>query len=104
VTIVAAPTLDDALALFNEHSPQFVLSVLSPLASDVDRAWQLARAPFVGDGMTRWVDGQFALRRPELGLANWEGGPMIGRGAILSGGDVYTLRYRVSQSDDGLHR
>lgn len=102
--IVTAPSLDDALTLFNQHSPRFVLSVVSPRVEDVDRAWSLARAPFVGDGMTRWVDGQFALRRPELGLANWEHGPILGRGAILSGDDVFTIRYRAAQRDPDMHR
>ena len=50
-------------------------------------------APFVGDGFTRWVDGQYALDRPELGLANWQNGRLIGRGAILSGDSVHTIRY-----------
>ena len=104
VSIVAASTLDEALALFNDHSPRFVLSVVSARAEDVEHAWSRARAPFVGDGMTRWVDGQFALRRPELGLANWEHGPILGRGAILSGDDVFTIRYRVAQRTPDLHR
>lgn len=104
VTIVAAPTLDAALDLFNEHSPRFVLSVVSPRSSDLEQAWARAKAPFVGDGMTRWVDGQFALRRPELGLSNWQYGPILGRGAVLSGDDVYTVRYRVAQRDADLHR
>ena len=37
-------------------------------------------APFVGNGFTRWVDGQYALHRPELGLSNWQGGRLFGRG------------------------
>ena len=45
-------------------------------------------APFVGDGFTRWVDGQYALDAPELGLSNWEGGRLLGRGGILSGDSV----------------
>lgn len=104
VTIVTAPTIDAAVDLFNEHSPRFVLSVVSSRDSDLDHVWKRARAPFVGNGMTRWVDGQFALRRPELGLSNWQHGPILGRGAVLSGDDVYTVRYRVAQRDADLHR
>jgi glutamate-5-semialdehyde dehydrogenase len=54
--------------------------------------------------MTRWVDGQYALDTPELGLSNWEGGRMLGRGGILSGDSVYTVRYRATISDPDLHR
>ncbi len=61
-------------------------------------------APFVGDGFTRWVDGQYALDRPELGLANWQSGRLFGRGGILSGDSVFTLRTRVTQTDPHLAR
>ena len=49
-------------------------------------------APFVGDGFTRWVDGQYALDTPELGLSNWQGGRLLGRGGVLSGDSVHTIR------------
>ena len=60
-----------------------------------------SNAPFVGNGFTRWVDGQYALDRPELGLANWQGGRLLGRGAILSGDSVHTdpLRGRHHRHD-----
>ena len=61
-------------------------------------------APFVGNGFTRWVDGQYALDAPELGLSNWQHGRMLGRGAILSGDSVHTIRYRAIVDDHGLHR
>ena len=61
-------------------------------------------APFVGNGFTRWVDGQYALDTPELGLSNWEGGRMLGRGAILSGDSVHTIRYDARIRDPRLHR
>ena len=61
-------------------------------------------APFVGDGFTRWVDGQYALGTPELGLSNWEGGRLLGRGGILSGDGVHTVRYRTVVADADLHR
>jgi glutamate-5-semialdehyde dehydrogenase len=52
-------------------------------------------AAFVGDAHTRWVDGQKALERPELGLSNWQAGRLFGRGGILSGDSVYTVRTRA---------
>ena len=61
-------------------------------------------APFVGDGFTRWVDGQYALGTPELGLTNWEHGRTLARGGILSGDGVHTVRYRASVEDPELHR
>jgi glutamate-5-semialdehyde dehydrogenase len=61
-------------------------------------------APFVGDGFTRWVDGQYALDRPELGLSNWQFGRLFARGGVLSGDGVFTTRLRVHQQDSGLHR
>ena len=30
------------------------------------RFWDTVDAPFVGDGFTRWVDGQYALGKPEV--------------------------------------
>ena len=61
-------------------------------------------APYVGDGFTRWVDGQYALGKPELGLSNWEGGRLFGRSGILSGDSVHTVRLRVAQPDKDVHR
>lgn len=104
ISVVHAETLEEAVHLFNTYSPRFVLSLLSIDEQEHSFVWAHARAPFVGNGMTRWVDGQFALNRPELGLANWELGAQIGRGAILSGGDVFTIRYRADQRDPQLHR
>ncbi len=62
---------------------------------EVDRFYAAVDAPFVGDGFTRWVDGQYALDTPELGLANWQGGRLLARGAILSGDSVHTVRHRA---------
>jgi glutamate-5-semialdehyde dehydrogenase len=69
-----------------------------------DEFYATVDAPFVGDGFTRWVDGQYALGAPELGLSNWQGGRMLGRGAILSGDSVFTVRYRARVHDPDLHR
>jgi glutamate-5-semialdehyde dehydrogenase len=61
-------------------------------------------APFVGNGFTRWVDGQFALDRPELGLSSWQHGRLFARSAVLSGDSVYTVRTRAWQATPDLHR
>ena len=61
-------------------------------------------APFVGDGFTRWVDGQYAFDTPELGLSNWQGGRLLGRGAVLSGAAVHTVRHRAHVVDAEVHR
>lgn len=94
----------EAVALFNEHSPRFIVSCVSSDGADHEAVWSGCDAPFVGDGFTRWVDGQFALLRPELGLSNWQSGRLFARSAILSGDSGYTVRLRVHQSDPGLHR
>ena len=72
------------------HSPHFVASLVSESADAHDEFfYDTVDAPFVGDGFTRWVDGQYALDTPELGLSNWEGGRLLGRGGILSGDAVH---------------
>lgn len=81
-------------ALFNHQSPLFVASLVSPDADEHALFYKLVRAPFVGDGHTRWVDGQKALSKPELGLSNWQYGRLMGRGGILSGDSVFTVRTR----------
>lgn len=99
--------VDDVAAaadLFNDHSPQFIVSCVSGSAEDHETVWRKCNAPFVGDGFTRWVDGQFALLRPELGLSNWQSGRLFSRSGILSGDSGYTVRLRVKQTDAGLHR
>lgn len=103
-TVVVVDGLGAAIDVCNRWSPRFVVSVATASDERFEDAWRALEAPFVGDGMTRWVDGQYALGRPELGLSNWENGRLLGRGAILSGGDVYSLRYRVRQTDPDLHR
>ena len=63
-----------------------------------------ADAAFIGDGFTRWVDGQYAYNRPELGLSNWQGGRLFARGGVLSGDGVFTLKTRMRQRDMSLRR
>ncbi len=94
VTLILVESLDEAIQLFNTHSPRLVASLVSPDAAEQTYFWQRIRSPFVGDGHTRWVDGQFALSKPELGLSNWDNGRLFGRGAILTGDSVYTVRTR----------
>ena len=102
--IVLVDDIDEAVELFNAYSPQFIVSTISENETEQERVWSLTNAPFFGDGFTRWVDGQFSLLRPELGLSNWENGRLFGRSGILSGDSAFTVRLRVHQSDEKLHR
>jgi glutamate-5-semialdehyde dehydrogenase len=104
VTLVVVDSVDDAVALCNRHSPRFVASLVTDDTDEFDRFYAAVDAPFVGNGFTRWVDGQYALNAPELGLSNWQFGRMLGRGAILSGDSVHTVRYRSSVTDHAVHR
>ena len=104
LSVCLAEDVAEAVEMFNRYSPQFVLSVISSQESDHDLAWTRANAPFVADGFSRWVDGQYALDRPELGLANWQYGRLLARGGVLSGDGVHTLRLRVLQRDIELRR
>jgi len=104
ISLAIVDEFNQGIVLFNAHSPQFVLSVISSRQVAHDAAWAEANAPFVGDGFSRWVDGQYALNRPELGLANWQHGRMLARGGVLSGDGVHTLRLRVHQRDITLKR
>lgn len=93
-----------AVALFNRYSPQFIASLISEDPAEHESFYASVNAPFVGNGFTRWVDGQYALRRPELGLSNWQAGRLFGRGGVLSGDSVFTVRARAIQSDPALRR
>ena len=100
VTLVAVDSINHAVALFNELSPKLVGTLVSSDPAEHERFFATLDAPFVGDGHTRWVDGQFALGKPELGLSNWEHGRLFARGGVLTGDGVYTVRtrYRGAQS------
>ena len=104
LTLALVDDLDEAIALCNAYSPRFIVSVVSEDRADHDQAWRTLEAPFVGDGFTRWVDGQYALTTPELGLSNWEGGRLFGRGGILTGDAIATVRTRMRQTDPGVAR
>jgi glutamate-5-semialdehyde dehydrogenase len=94
----------EAITLFNAHSPRLVASLISDDASEQQTFYDQIDAPFVGNGFTRWVDGQFALLRPELGLSNWANGRLFSRSGVLSGDSVFTVRTRMFQTDPDLHR
>jgi glutamate-5-semialdehyde dehydrogenase len=81
-----------------------VASLISDDPAVHDRFFAMVDAPFVGNGFTRWVDGQYALQRPELGLSNWQFGRLFGRGGVLSGDSIYTLRTRAIQDDPDIGR
>lgn len=104
VSLVVVEDLEEAVALFNSHSPRFVASLLAEDATAQARFYAAVDAAFVGDGFTRWVDGQYAFNRPELGLSNWQGGRLFARGGVLSGDGVYTVRTRMRQVEAGLRR
>jgi glutamate-5-semialdehyde dehydrogenase len=104
VTLVVVDDLDHAVTLCNRYSPRFTVSLVSEDRDEHDRFFAAVDAPFVGDGFTRWVDGQYAFGTPELGLSNWEHGRLLGRGGVLSGDAIVTLRARVTQHDPHLRR
>jgi len=104
VWLTIVPDLDAAIVLFNTHSPRFTVSLVSEDPAAQDRLADQADAPFVGDGFTRWVDGQYVYDRPELGLSNWQGGRLFARGGVLSGDGVFTLKTRMRQRDMSLRR
>jgi len=103
-SLVIVNDVDEAIALFNQYAPNFIVSIISDNEAELEKVWCETNAPFVSNGMTRWVDGQFALNKPELGLSNWQNGRTLGRGGILSGDSVFSVRYRALQHDADLHR
>lgn len=104
VTLAIVDSVDAAVDLFNSLSPRFAASLISADDAAHQRFFERVDAPFVGNGFTRWVDGQYALDRPELGLSNWEFGRLFGRGGVLSGDSVFTVRSRVTQTDPTVGR
>jgi glutamate-5-semialdehyde dehydrogenase len=104
VSLAIVDDLVAAISLFNRLSPRLAASLISDDPAAHARFYAEIDAPFVGDGMTRWVDGQYALNRPELGLSNWRHGRLLARGGVLSGDSVYTIRTRMSQKDPDLRR
>lgn len=104
VTVAVVSDVDEAVDLFNTYSPKFAASLISSDPQTQARFFARIDSPFVGNGFTRWVDGQYALDKPELGLSNWEHGRLFGRSGILSGDSAYSLRMRAHQSDPDIGR
>lgn len=94
VSVVGVDSVDEAVRLFNELSPRLVGTLLSNDAAEHERFFDTLDSPFVGDDHTRWVDGQFALGKPELGLSNWQHGRLFGRAGVLTGDDIHSVRLR----------
>ena len=104
VTLMIVRTVEEAVALFNDFSPRLEACLIAEDDLAQRRFFDTVDAPFVGDGFTRWVDGQYALNRPELGLSNWQNGRLLARSAFLVGDGVFTVRSRARQSDIELDR
>lgn len=104
VSLVVVDDVAAAIDACNRWSPRFVASLISADPDEHDEFYRAVDAPFVGDGFTRWVDGQFALDQPELGLSNWQSGRLFGRGGVLSGDSIFTTRLRARITDHQLHR
>ena len=102
--LVEVDSVAEAVELFNTYSPRFSASLISDDNAEQDWFYSAVDAPFVGNGFTRWVDGQFALDLPELGLSNWQAGRLFARGGVLSGDSVYTVRLRAEVRDHSVHR
>ncbi len=104
VSLAIVDDLDEAARLFDAYSPHFVISVIADDETEREQIETRVEAPYVGNGFTRWVDGQYALGTPELGLSNWELGRLFGRSGILSGDGITTVRCRAIQHDPDVHR
>jgi glutamate-5-semialdehyde dehydrogenase len=104
VSVCVVDDTDEAVEWFNAYSPRLVASLVSSDPHEQQRFWSRIDAPFVGNGFTRWVDGQFALDKPELGLSNWESGRLFSRSGVLSGDSAYTVRVRAVQDRPDIHR
>jgi glutamate-5-semialdehyde dehydrogenase len=104
VSLVVVGSVQEAVELCNRLSPRLVASLVAEDEAEQSAFYATVDAPFVGNGMTRWVDGQYALGKPELGLSNWEGGRLFARSGVLSGDSVFTVRARAVQEDPHLHR
>ena len=103
-TLAVVASVDEAVALCNALGPRLAASLVSDHDAEHDAFYAAVDVPFVGNGFTRWVDGQFALGRPELGLSNWQHGRLFARSAVLSGDSVFTVRTRAVQHDHDIHR
>ncbi len=94
ITLTVCSDTEAAVRAFNTHSPRLVATLIASDSVEQQSFFEGIDAPFVGDDHTRWVDGQFALNKPELGLSNWAHGRLFGRSAVLTGDSVFTIRTR----------
>jgi glutamate-5-semialdehyde dehydrogenase len=101
VTVHVVDDTDEAIRLFRP-SPRCRLAD-QPGPGRPRALFPIDRRACVGSSLTRWLDGQFALERPELGLTNWRRA-VFGRHSILTGDGVYTVRLRVVQTDPNVHQ
>lgn len=92
LSFVMADDFSSAVELVNRYSPKFVASILSARSGAFEEFYAAVEAPYVSNGFTRWVDGQWAWQRPELGLTNWETGRLLGRSGFLTGDDITSVR------------
>jgi glutamate-5-semialdehyde dehydrogenase len=92
LSLVIARDFAHAVALINRYSPRLVASILSERKGAFEAFYAAVETPYVSNGFTRWVDGQWAWQRPELGLTNWESGRLLGRSGFLSGDDLTSVR------------
>jgi glutamate-5-semialdehyde dehydrogenase len=92
LSLVVARDFAHAVALINRYSPRLVASILSQRPGAFEAFYGAVETPYVSNGFTRWVDGQWAWQRPELGLTNWESGRLLGRSGFLSGDDLTSVR------------
>ena len=104
VTITIINSVKEGISLFNEQSPKFVVSYICNNEKKKESFFRLINSPYISDGFTRWVDGQFIYNAPELGLANWEEGRLFGRSGILTGGSIYSVKLLVKQERDDVRR
>lgn len=104
VSVCVVDDVSAAVGLFNTYSPRLVASIVSSSDTEQQQFWSAVDAPFVGNGFTRWVDGQFALDKPELGLSNWEHGRLFARSGVLGGDSAFTVRIRAVQERPDIHR
>ena len=92
LSFVVARDFEHGVSLINQYSPKFVASILSQRPGAFEAFYAAVEAPYVSNAFTRWVDGQWAWLRPELGLTNWETGRLLGRSGFLSGDDLTSVR------------
>ena len=95
VTLVAVDSLDKAMALFNRHSPRLVGTLISKepaehrrFLRDARRALRRRRPHALGGRPVR------AGQTGAGAVHNWEDGRLFGRGGVLTGDSVYTVRTR----------